>query len=154
MTAEAWSIIMPKLWKSISKLRVLRDHPEWCVLLSLYVYGSQVKFTKALKIFTLHNIHAVKEEGDASHFNQTYEQFFVKEDKQHMHTQPNTVPSALGQPSINGLIFMFSSRLRIRLRKRHGLLSSEGWICTLIIEFYLINGSRFIIILDSWSLRN
>ena len=57
------------------------DHPEWWFLLTCDGFGSHVNVPEALEIFCANRILLVKEEGDSSQVNQSYDQSVAKQDK-------------------------------------------------------------------------
>ena len=62
-------------------LQVVRDHPEWWFLLSMDGFASHLNVREALEIFDQFKILLLKEEGDSSHVNQSYDQLVAKQDK-------------------------------------------------------------------------
>ena len=81
MTNETWCEIAPKLAKGIQCMRVIKDHPNWKVCLTLDGFSSHL-VPKALPVFTDAKIEVVKEEGDTSAVNQPYDQSVAKMDKE------------------------------------------------------------------------
>ena len=65
----------------IYAFQIIKDHPEWWVVLSLNGYGSHRNVLSAMQCFHDHRIHVVKEEGDASDTNQAHDQSVAKADK-------------------------------------------------------------------------
>ena len=80
MTDEAWLEAAPLLSEGIREAPVIRDHPDWWVILSLDGFGSHLG-AEALIIFHNHKILVVKEEGDTSQVSQAYDQLVAKSDK-------------------------------------------------------------------------
>ena len=97
MTDEAWAQIVPNLCESIRDMDVIRDHPQWWVLLTLDGFGSHVNVDEALKIFADSKILIAKEEGDTSHVNQAYDQLVAKADKQYVRHSLNMIKATLGR---------------------------------------------------------
>ena len=73
MNYEAWLEIIPKLCKLIQRQEIIRDHPDWWVLLSLDGFTSHVNVLNAHEIFAEFKIMVMKEEGDKSHVCQAYD---------------------------------------------------------------------------------
>jgi hypothetical protein len=96
MTDDAWLEIVPKLCRAIRKQKVIKDHPDWWVLLSLDGFGSHVNVIDSHEIFSAHKILVIKEEGDTSHVNQAYDQQVAKDDKTLMRAAINAVAPKLG----------------------------------------------------------
>ena len=61
--------------------KVAIDRPDWILSLSFDGFDSHTNVTKALDIFTTHNIWIIKEEAATSHVNQAYDQVVAKKDK-------------------------------------------------------------------------
>ena len=78
MTDEVYAKLVPQLCTGIREMPVIKDHPEWWVVLSLDGFGSHVNVHSAQKVFYDHRIFVIKEEGDTSHVNQAYDQFVAK----------------------------------------------------------------------------
>ena len=73
MNDEAWLEIITKLCKSIWRQEIIRDHPDWWVLLSLDGLTSHVNVLNSQEIFAELKIMVIKEEGDTSHVCQAYD---------------------------------------------------------------------------------
>ena len=97
MNDEALMDIIPKLCKSIRRQEIIRDHPDWWVLLSLDVFTSHVNVLNAHDIFAEFKIMVIKEEGDKSHVCQAYDQQVAKDDKTHMRATLNMLNHVLGK---------------------------------------------------------
>jgi len=97
MTDDAWLQMVPKLCKSIRNMEVIRDHPDWWVLLSLNGFGSHVNVFEAHDFFAKEKILVIKEEGDTSHVNQAYDQQVAKDDKTFMRTAVEALNPVLRQ---------------------------------------------------------
>ena len=65
----------------LSHLQVVRDHPDWPVVLTMDGFGAHVRVGEALEEFKLNNVWAVKEEADTSHVNQSYDNQVALNDK-------------------------------------------------------------------------
>jgi hypothetical protein len=72
MTDEAWIELAPGLCAGIRAMPVIKDHPDWWVVMTLDGFTSHLG-NEALKVFEAHKIMVVKEEGDMSHVNQPYD---------------------------------------------------------------------------------
>lgn len=80
MTNEMWQECVPKLCKGIRAMPLVRDHPDWWVVLSLDGYASHLD-ADSLLVFQQHKILVIKEEGDTSQVSQAYDQYVAREDK-------------------------------------------------------------------------
>lgn len=78
MTDEAFDLAAPKLAAGIRALRVVRDHPDWWLLLSGDGFHAH-KFTLAAQALfhELKMLHQI-EEGDSSHVNQAFDRDVAK----------------------------------------------------------------------------
>lgn len=79
MTDEVYDRLVPGLCAGIREMPVIKDHPEWWVVLSMDGFGSHVNVNRAQQTFHDHRILVIKEEGDSSHVNQAYDQFVAKQ---------------------------------------------------------------------------
>jgi hypothetical protein len=80
MTDDAWIELVPHLCKGVREMKVIKDHPNLWVVLSLDGFGSHL-VPQALFKFRDYKIIVVKEEGDTSHISQAYDQMVAKADK-------------------------------------------------------------------------
>ena len=97
MNDKAWLEIITKLCKSIWRQEIIRDHPDWWVLLSLDGFTSHVKVLNAHEIFSELIIMVIKEEGNTSHVCQAYDKQVSKDDKTHMRAALNMINPVLVQ---------------------------------------------------------
>ena len=81
MTHEAWDLSAPKLAQGIRNMPVIRDHPEFWVILHLDGFKSHVMTYEAQQILYDHKILVVKENSQSSHVNQAYDQEPAKKGK-------------------------------------------------------------------------
>eukprot|EP00957_Ditylum_brightwellii_P071843 5460559-Ditylum_brightwellii.AAC.1 len=57
----------------IHQMHVIRNHPEWWTCIIMDSFSSHVNVAEALPQFRDRKHHAIKEEGDTSHINQSYD---------------------------------------------------------------------------------
>lgn len=81
MTEEAWVELAPKMADGIRSMDVIKQNPNWWVLKIVDGFGPHVSSVKAMEIYASRKILLLKEEGDASHVNQAYDQEVAKKDK-------------------------------------------------------------------------
>ena len=79
LTDEVYLQLVLDLCRGIRQMPVIKEHPDWWVILSLDGFGSHVNVNAAHEIFHNHRIMVIKEEGDTSHVNQAYDQFVAKQ---------------------------------------------------------------------------
>jgi hypothetical protein len=96
MTDEVYLKLVTPLCHGIRQMPVIKDHPDWWVILSMDGFGSHVNVHEAQEIFTEHKIFVIKEEGDTSQVNQAYDQQVAKADKANMRKNLELVRSRLG----------------------------------------------------------
>ena len=84
MTEEAWVELAPTIADGIRALPVICDMPHWWVLKIIDGFGPHVSSETAMQIYYDKKIVLLKEEGDASHVNQAYDQEVAKSDKRSM----------------------------------------------------------------------
>ena len=84
MTEEAWLEMAPTIAKGIRNMPVISDRPDWWVLKIIDGFGPHTSSEQAMQIFADHKILLLKEEGDSSHVNQSYDQKVAKDDKRSM----------------------------------------------------------------------
>ena len=84
MTEEAWVELAPKMAAGIRAVPVVCDMPDWWVLKIVDGFGPHVSSETAMQIYADHKIVLLKEEGDSSHVNQSYDQHVAKADKKSM----------------------------------------------------------------------
>ena len=121
MTDEAWLELVPKLCQSIRKQEVIRDHPDWWVLLSLDGFGSHVNVLRTHEIFSRNKMLVIKEEGDTSQVNQAYDQQVAKDDKTHMRAAVDALSPALGMKMDQWYLIVIAIHAQNRIKK-------ESWI--------------------------
>ena len=63
---------------------VVRDMPDWWVCKIIDGFGPHVSSEEAMQVYYAHKILLLKEEGDSSHVNQSYDQKVAKDDKSNM----------------------------------------------------------------------
>jgi hypothetical protein len=80
MTDDAWIELVPHLCKGIQEMKVIKEHPNLWVVLSLDGFGSHL-IPQALLMSHEYKIIIVKEEGDTSHISQAYDQMVARADK-------------------------------------------------------------------------
>ena len=83
--------------KSIRRQKIILNHLDWWVLLSLDGFTSHVNVLNAHEIFAEFKIMVIKEEGDTSHMCQAYYQQVAKDDKMRMCASLNMLNPVLGQ---------------------------------------------------------
>ena len=74
MTNDTWDTIVPELVKGIRAMPVIRDHPNFWVILHLDGFKSHVMTLKAQMMFRHHRILVVKENSHSSQINQAFDQ--------------------------------------------------------------------------------
>ena len=79
LTNEAWDTAAEPLAKGIRAMPVIRDHPDFWVVLLLDGYAAHVMTFIAQLIFLNYKILVVKETSGTSHVNQAYDQAPAKE---------------------------------------------------------------------------
>ena len=77
---KTWKKIAPAFCEGISMMPVVRDYPDWRIVMTLDGFASHLD-PAALLIFSKHKIIFVKEEGDTSQAYQTYDKQVAKQDK-------------------------------------------------------------------------
>ena len=92
MTDATWIKLAPDIAKGIRMMPVIKDHPEWKVVVTLDGFSSHL-VPAGLEPFTNALIEVVKEEGDTSQVNQAYDQSVAKEDKKVIGTALDLVRS-------------------------------------------------------------
>ena len=81
-TTEVWKEIALKRAKSIRNMDpVIKAHPNWYCIEILDGFAAHFNSPEALQIYYDHKIIQVKEEGDSSQVNQTYDQCVARQDK-------------------------------------------------------------------------
>lgn len=78
MTNEAWDYVTPRLITGIRDLPVVRDHPEWYVLLFFDGFKSHMLTTAAQQAFANARILTLKENAKSSHVNQAFDKDVAK----------------------------------------------------------------------------
>ena len=73
MTEEAWVEITPKMIHGIRGAPVVRDMPQWWVLKIVDGFGPHTTSAAAMQAYQDAKIILIKEEGDSSHVNQSYD---------------------------------------------------------------------------------
>ena len=81
MTEDAWVEIAPKIAAGIRAAPVVCDMPDWWVVKVFDGFGPHTSNVKAMQIYADAKIRLLKEEGDASHVNQAYDQEVARADK-------------------------------------------------------------------------
>ena len=84
MTVEAWVEMAPKIADGIRMMPVISGRPEWWVLKIIDGYGAHTSSEAAMQTYADRKILLLKEEGDSSHVNQSYDQKVAKDDKKSM----------------------------------------------------------------------
>ena len=74
MDNVTWVRVVNELAPALQKMPVVKDHPDWWLLLTYNGFKSHVNVTEALEKFHMHKIRVVKEEAGTSHVNQAYNQ--------------------------------------------------------------------------------
>lgn len=81
MTEEAWLEIAPTISKGLREAPVVREKPDWWMIKFIDGFGPHTSSLDAMQIYYDAKILLLKEEGDASHVNQAYDQEVAKNDK-------------------------------------------------------------------------
>ena len=81
MTEEAWLAITEKMCAGIRAAPVVRDMPDWWVIKVIDGFGPHTSNLKSMELYAASKILLLKEEGDASHVNQAYDQRTARDDK-------------------------------------------------------------------------
>jgi hypothetical protein len=81
MTEEAWVELAPKMAAGIRALPIICQMPHWWALKIVDGFGPHVSSLPAMETYEASKILLLKEEGDASHVNQAYDQKVAKDDK-------------------------------------------------------------------------
>ena len=141
MTDEAYLTIVPKLCEGISKMKIIRDHPDWWIGITLDGFGSHVNVTETHRIFAKHKILIVKEEGYTSHINQPYDANVALSDKKIQRMLTNKAHRIVGryfdqwyliavaieaQKLVNKEVWVSSFR-KVNLHPKHRVNADE-WI--------------------------
>tara|TARA_B110001452_G_scaffold205333_1_gene175349 strand:+ start:90 stop:1757 length:1668 start_codon:yes stop_codon:yes gene_type:complete len=84
MTTEAWVELAPKMAYGIRQLPKVCDTPDWWTVKIIDGFGAHTCSSEAMEVYAKHKILLVKEEGDSSHVNQSYDQKVAKDDKSNM----------------------------------------------------------------------
>ena len=82
MDDETWVSVVQAMAPGIRQMPVIRDHPDWELLLTLDGFKSHVNVQETMTIWSQHKIRIAKEEAGTSHINQAYDQQQAKVDKQ------------------------------------------------------------------------
>ena len=93
MTDATWIKLAPDIAAGIRMMPVIKDHPEWKVVLTLDGFSSHL-VPAGLAPFSDALIEVVKEEGDTLQVNQAYDQSVAKEDKKLIGTALDLVRSS------------------------------------------------------------
>jgi hypothetical protein len=101
MTDEVYLKLVPFLCKGIRQMPVIKDHPDWWVVLTMDGFGSHVNVYEAQKIYSDYKILVIKEAGDTSHVNQAYDQQVAKADKAKMRENLAYVRNKLGGTNLD-----------------------------------------------------
>jgi len=101
MTDETYQELVPEFCRGMRDMPVIRDHPDWWVTLTCDGFGSHVNVEVAHKVFNKHKSFVVKEEGDSSHVNQSYDQIVAKQDKAWMRNHLSLVRRKLGSKQLD-----------------------------------------------------
>jgi len=96
MTDEAYLALVPEFAKGIRSMEVIKDHPDWWMTITCDGFGSHI-IDKANELFAKHKIQIVKEEGDTSQVNQSYDQNVAKKDKCYMRANLELIRRKLGK---------------------------------------------------------
>ncbi len=80
MSDATWIKLAPDIAHGIHMMLVIKNHPEWKVVVTLDGFSSHL-VPASLMPFTDALIEVVKKEGDSSKVNQAYDQSVAKEDK-------------------------------------------------------------------------
>ena len=81
MTEDAWKEMTPNLVEGYSNMEVVLDHPNQWLIEIFDVFVVQLYNLEALKHCYDNNIISIKEEGGASHVNQTYNRLVANNDE-------------------------------------------------------------------------
>jgi len=141
MTDVTWTKVVPILCKAIRNLPVIRDHPDWWIVIALDGFGSHINVDEAQLMFHKYKILILKEEGDTSHVNQAYDQSVAKADKSMMRDALATVRPQLGQKldqwyliaiAINSLAKIgpepwIQSFIKVNMHPKHRV-SADQWL--------------------------
>ena len=84
MNEDAWVEMAPAMADGIRQMPVICDNPDWWVLKIVDGYGPHTSSAKAMQIYASRKILLLKEEGDSSHVNQSYDQKVAIDDKKSM----------------------------------------------------------------------
>ena len=84
MTEEGWLEMSPHMADGLRKLPVICDMPHWWMVKIIDGFGEHTSSVQAMDIYDKRKILLLKEEGDASHVNQSYDQQVAKDDKRNM----------------------------------------------------------------------
>uniref|UniRef100_A0A7S2XM23 Uncharacterized protein n=1 Tax=Attheya septentrionalis TaxID=420275 RepID=A0A7S2XM23_9STRA len=81
VTEVAWLEMTPFVIKGIRAVDVVKANPQWWALEVFDGFGPHVSSYEAMKLRYEAKILSLKEEGDSSHVNQSYDRFVAKSDK-------------------------------------------------------------------------
>jgi hypothetical protein len=81
MTNEAFDEIAEPLTKGIRAMSVIKDHPDFWVVLHFDGFKSHVMTHHTQKMFYNHQILCVKENSHTSQINQAFDKYPVKKSK-------------------------------------------------------------------------
>jgi hypothetical protein len=84
MTEEAWLAMAPTIADGIREMPVICDRKDWWVLKVIDGFGPHTSSEKAMEVYAERKILLLKEEGDTSHVNQSYDQKVARDDKKSM----------------------------------------------------------------------
>jgi hypothetical protein len=73
MTEDAWDEMAPSMAAGIRQMQVISDMPDWWVVKIIDGFGPHTSSVKSMEIYESHKIMLLKEEGDSSHVNQSYD---------------------------------------------------------------------------------
>ena len=73
MTEAAWDEISSSMADGIRAMPIICDNPNWWVVKIIDGFGPHTSSLKAMEIYHSRKILLLKEEGDASHVNQSYD---------------------------------------------------------------------------------
>jgi len=96
MTDETYLQLIPEFARGIRAMDVIKDHPDWWMTLTCDGFGSHI-LDKAIELFAKYKIQIVKEEGDTSQVNQSYDQDVAKKDKCYMRANLELIRRKLGK---------------------------------------------------------
>ena len=96
MTDETYLQLIPEFARGIRAMDVIKDHPDWWMTLTCDGFGSHT-LDKAIELFAKYKIQIVKEEGDTSQVNQSYDQDVAKKDKCYMRANLELIRHKLGK---------------------------------------------------------